>query len=228
MTSGDPTTAATVKIAAGMRNSEILAAAAEKNITVVTGADLGVGIGGWITGGGHGPLSSTYGLGADQVLSMEVVTADGRFLQIDKDCHADLFWAMRGVSQYLLSDQRKANSLSFRLVAPPSLFLSLSPFVPIPPSPAHNTSSATTPPPTATRFGTSPPSSTHTCPVSPKPAQPATTSLIPWSTPSLILLSAANSKAYSSCRKCRPPKQSLSCNPSKPPSAAPVGPTKSI
>ena len=100
MTSGDPSTAATVKIAAGMRNFEILAAAAEKNITIVTGADPNVGIGGWITGGGHSPLSSLYGLGADQVLSMEVVTADGRLLHIDKDHHQDLFWAMRGVSQY--------------------------------------------------------------------------------------------------------------------------------
>ena len=99
MTNDDPNIAGTAKIAAGMRNFEILAAAAETNITLVTGADPDVGIGGWITGGGHGPLSSRYGLGADQVLAMEVVTADGRFLKIDKDHHADLFWAMRGVSQ---------------------------------------------------------------------------------------------------------------------------------
>ena len=89
---------ATAKIAAGMRVSEILTVAAEKNITIVTGADPDVGIGGWTTGGGHGPLTSRYGLGADQVLAMEVVTADGSFLQIDPNHHPDLFWAMRGVS----------------------------------------------------------------------------------------------------------------------------------
>ena len=112
MTSGDPSTAATVKIAAGMRNFEILAAAAEKNITVVTGADPNVGIGGWITGGGHGPLSSLYGLGADQAISMEVVTADGRLLQIDQNHHRDLFWAMRGVSQYLHNDISHSTKLT--------------------------------------------------------------------------------------------------------------------
>ena len=89
---------ATAKIAAGMRVIDVLNAAAKKNVTIVTGADPGVGIGGWTTGGGHGPLSSRYGLGADQVLTMEVVTADGDFLQIDQGHHPDLFWAMRGVS----------------------------------------------------------------------------------------------------------------------------------
>ena len=89
---------ATAKIAAGERVIDILKAAAQKNITIVTGADPGVGIGGWTAGGGHGPLSSRYGLGADQVLSMEVVTPDGEFLLIDQDHHPDLFWAMRGVS----------------------------------------------------------------------------------------------------------------------------------
>ena len=98
MTSNDPATVATVKIAAGMRNFEILAAAAKRNVTVMTGADPNVGIGGWITGGGHGPLTSKYGLGADQVLSMEVVTASGRLLTIDPHHHPNLFWALRGVS----------------------------------------------------------------------------------------------------------------------------------
>lgn len=37
---------------------------------------------------------------ADQVVAMEVVTADGEFLTINEDNHADLFWAMRGVSSH--------------------------------------------------------------------------------------------------------------------------------
>ena len=74
-----------------MRTSEIFKAAAAKHVTIVTGSDPGVGIGGWLTGGGHGPVTSRYGLGADQVLSMEVVTADGRFLTIDANNNSDLF-----------------------------------------------------------------------------------------------------------------------------------------
>lgn len=78
--------------------AELYAVAAEKNITVVGGADLNVGIGGWITGAGHSPVSSKYGLGADQVIEMEVVTANGTFLTVNETSYPGLFWAMRGVS----------------------------------------------------------------------------------------------------------------------------------
>ena len=89
---------AAVKIAAGMRMGEIYAEVAKYNVTVVGGADLDVGIGGWITGGGHSPISSLYGLGADQALEMEVVTANGTYLIINETSYPGLFWAMRGVS----------------------------------------------------------------------------------------------------------------------------------
>ena len=35
-------------------------------------------IGGWPSGGGHGPATRNYGLGADQILEAEVMLADGR------------------------------------------------------------------------------------------------------------------------------------------------------
>ncbi len=88
---------AAVKIAAGMRMREIYTEAAKHNITVVGGGDVDVGIGGWITGAGHSPISSKYGLGADQVLEMEVVTANGTHLTINETSYPGLFWAMRGV-----------------------------------------------------------------------------------------------------------------------------------
>jgi len=77
---------------------EIYAETAKYNITVVGGAEVNVGIGGWVTGGGHSPISSLYGLGADQVLEMEVVTANGTHLTINETSYPGLFWAMRGVS----------------------------------------------------------------------------------------------------------------------------------
>jgi FAD/FMN-containing dehydrogenase len=89
---------AAVKISAGMRMREIYTEAAKHNITVVGGGDVDVGIGGWITGAGHSPISSKYGLGADQVLEMEVVTANGTLLNINENSYPGLFWAMRGVS----------------------------------------------------------------------------------------------------------------------------------
>lgn len=53
-------------------------------------------VGGWIQGGGHGPLSPLFGMGADDVLSIDVVTSDGRFVTANADENADLFWALRG------------------------------------------------------------------------------------------------------------------------------------
>lgn len=87
---------AAVTIAAGMRWGEVYAEMAEHNITVVGGADPHVGVGGWTLNGGHSPISSLYGMGADQVLSLEVVTADGQHLIVNETSSPDLFWALRG------------------------------------------------------------------------------------------------------------------------------------
>lgn len=52
--------------------------------------------GGWFLGGGHSNLASKYGLGADQVLQIDFVTADGALLTANKDQNADYFLALRG------------------------------------------------------------------------------------------------------------------------------------
>lgn len=60
-------------------------------------ATQSVGIpGGYSQGGGHSPLSSLHGMGADQVLSLQVVTADGEFRTASPAKNPDLFWAIRG------------------------------------------------------------------------------------------------------------------------------------
>jgi FAD/FMN-containing dehydrogenase len=71
--------------------------AASNNVTIVGGADPNVGIGGYLSGGGHSPISSVHGLAADNALEFEVVTADGQILTVNQYQHSELFWALRGV-----------------------------------------------------------------------------------------------------------------------------------
>jgi FAD/FMN-containing dehydrogenase len=68
------------------------------NITLLTPASSTVGAyGGWMQGGGFSTvLTSKLGLGADQVLGLEIVTADGRFVHADPYENEDLFFAIRG------------------------------------------------------------------------------------------------------------------------------------
>jgi FAD/FMN-containing dehydrogenase len=55
-----------------------------------------VGIGGITLGGGIGYLVRMHGLTIDDLISAEVVTADGELLRVDAERHPDLFWAIRG------------------------------------------------------------------------------------------------------------------------------------
>ncbi|KAK0111243.1 hypothetical protein ONS95_001616 [Cadophora gregata] len=85
------------KAGAGVQAFEIYEEAYKRGLVVVGGEGVTVGVmGGYIQGGGHSPLSSLHGMASDQVLSMEVVTPDGRFVTADFKQNTELFWALRG------------------------------------------------------------------------------------------------------------------------------------
>jgi hypothetical protein len=55
-----------------------------------------VGIAGLTLGGGEGQLMSKYGAACDNLVSAQLVTVDGRQLQVSQNSNPDLFWAIRG------------------------------------------------------------------------------------------------------------------------------------
>ena len=69
-------------------------------LAVVLGAYPQTGVGGLALHGGVGLLSAQHGLAADNILEVEVVTADGRIVVANADQHADLFFAARGLAGY--------------------------------------------------------------------------------------------------------------------------------
>jgi hypothetical protein len=85
------------KVAAGVVGYQILEAASAKDLVVVTGECPTVGLaGGYTQGGGHSALSTKFGLGADNTLEFEVVTAAGKLVKASRTENADLFWALSG------------------------------------------------------------------------------------------------------------------------------------
>jgi FAD/FMN-containing dehydrogenase len=86
-----------ITAAAGTQMLELDEQTHMRGLTIVSGGAGTVGVGGFFMGGGHGALSSTYGMGADQVLQIEMVTPGGEILTVNECQHQDLFWAMRGV-----------------------------------------------------------------------------------------------------------------------------------
>ncbi|KAF1962711.1 FAD binding domain-containing protein [Byssothecium circinans] len=84
------------RIAAGHTGIEVQLEMAKHAKIVVTGANPDVGMVGWITGGGHGLLSSTYGMGADNLLEATIVTPSGDILLTNPCKNSDLFFAIRG------------------------------------------------------------------------------------------------------------------------------------
>lgn len=67
-------------------------------LAVPVGVVSVTGVAGLTLGGGFGWLTGKHGLSIDNMLSAQIVTSDGKILDISKDSYADLFWAIRGGS----------------------------------------------------------------------------------------------------------------------------------
>ncbi len=86
----------TATIGAGARLIDVEAALARHGRAIPTGSCATVGIAGLALGGGVGLASRAFGTTTDNILSLGIVTADGRHLTCSATQHRDLYWACLG------------------------------------------------------------------------------------------------------------------------------------
>lgn len=86
----------TARVGAGARWQDVLDVAAPHGLAPLCGSAPSVGVVGFLTGGGIGPLVRTVGVSSDYIRSFDVVTGEGRLLRATPNENADLFWGLRG------------------------------------------------------------------------------------------------------------------------------------
>jgi len=88
--------AGTATIGAGARLIDVYNAITQYGLLLPAGSCATVGIAGLTLGGGVGVISRKFGLTCDNLLSAQVVIADGSVLTCNANQNSDLFWALRG------------------------------------------------------------------------------------------------------------------------------------
>ncbi len=86
----------TVWAQAGLTLGEFVQATQAYGLATTTGTVGGTGLAGLTLGGGLGWLMGTYGLTIDNLLAVDLVTANGQILRASASEHSDLFWGVRG------------------------------------------------------------------------------------------------------------------------------------
>jgi FAD/FMN-containing dehydrogenase len=84
------------KVGGGALWSDLDGATQEHGLAAPGGVVSDTGVAGLTLGGGYGWLRRKYGLSADNIVSAEVVTADGQVLTASASENQDLYWAIRG------------------------------------------------------------------------------------------------------------------------------------
>jgi FAD/FMN-containing dehydrogenase len=85
-----------VRAEPGVTLGELDQATQAHGLAVPVGINSTTGIAGLTLGGGFGWLSRKHGMTVDNLISADVVTADGKALKASADENADLFWGIRG------------------------------------------------------------------------------------------------------------------------------------
>ena len=85
-----------VRVAGGATMSDLDRACEPHALATTGGRASTTGVGGFVLGGGSGWLDRWCGLAVDNLLGVELVTADGERVHASADEHPDLFWGLHG------------------------------------------------------------------------------------------------------------------------------------
>lgn len=107
----------TLKIGAGITNSELYEYVGKRGYPFPGGTCPTVGVVGYALGGGWGLSSRLFGLGTDNLLQVEIVNYKGDIIVANSSCNSELFWGLRGAGG---GNFGVVTSLTFKL--PPKLF----------------------------------------------------------------------------------------------------------
>ena len=83
-------------VGAGVVSQQLVNAAAPFGLAPLVGTAGDVGFTGFLSGGGIGPMVAIFGLSADYVRALDVVTGQGEIHHVTETEHPDLFWGLRG------------------------------------------------------------------------------------------------------------------------------------
>lgn len=84
------------RVGSGVKWLRVVQEAAAFGLAPLSGSITDVGVVGYTTGGGLGPMARTYGLASDRVRAIEVVTGDGELRRATPTEHTELFYGLRG------------------------------------------------------------------------------------------------------------------------------------
>lgn len=87
-----------VSLQPGSRWRDVYKKLEPHGVTVAGGRTGGVGVGGFLTGGGISWAIPRVGFGCDQIVNMEVVLADGRVIDVNEGENSDLWRSLKGAS----------------------------------------------------------------------------------------------------------------------------------